>query len=166
MNIHKWLDNIEPLGWQFQVSNDIVINYNVKYEKMLISKEKLEAAATGAFKAGTLYDLVSGGGMFRAGWFDAWSSSERERKFNCYITGWGEARAVGYNATLQGGMFNRDNIYTIPAEDIRRLVVSGGGSIFIGFKGFMMEYFKTWISPEFKNGLSHGWGGIGLRFDI
>ncbi len=33
--IHRWLNDIQPQGWGNQVHNDLVLNYQVNYERQL-----------------------------------------------------------------------------------------------------------------------------------
>ena len=40
--IHKALDNIAPLSWEYQLANDLIINYRAKLEKGFVSRKYLE----------------------------------------------------------------------------------------------------------------------------
>ncbi|MCP2937037.1 lipid A deacylase LpxR family protein, partial [Salmonella enterica subsp. enterica serovar Typhimurium] len=81
-----------------------------------------ELMANGAIRAGTLYTDCSLGINFRAGWMNPYFNNlgiERNggRKFQLYVFFRAHARAVGYNATMQGGLFHTNSIFTIPDKD-------------------------------------------------
>jgi hypothetical protein len=57
-------------------------------------------------------------------------------------------------------MFNRTSPYTIAASGIERLVWKGGGGFCVRYKRVLLEYSRTWITPEFKGGRDHGWGAV------
>lgn len=165
--IHKALDNIEPLGWQYQLSNDVVINYSVLYEKGIFMRRGFEVMGTGKLRAGTLYDDISAGLMIRGGWMQPYfDQPKRNQPFRFYVFAKGNMRVVAYNATLQGGVFNRNNIYTLPASAVDRLVPLGGGGIVLSYKKLTLEYTRVFIREEFKNGLDHGWGHCDIRFSF
>ena len=168
-SIHTWLENIQPLGWEYQLATDIVLNYNVCLEKGFITNKKFEFIGIGAARAGTIYDDIGAGVLLRAGWMPAYfeslgigynsnSPTAKKNRLKCYVFAKGEAKAVFYNATLQGGMFNKESIYVLPASSVSRVVCTATTGIVIAYKRFSVEYTKIYISPEFKGGLPHGWG--------
>jgi hypothetical protein len=166
--IHAKLDNIQPLGWENQIANDVVVNYTMRYEKGILMRKYIEFIGMLEARAGTLYDDVSVGAILRFGLMhgyfnNAGLSKKDDRKFQCYIFLRGKAKAVGYNATLQGGMFNKSSIYTLEAREISRLVGTGSGGIMIAYKRVSLEYSRSYISAEFSDGLCHGWGRVGIN---
>ncbi|MCE3277852.1 MAG: hypothetical protein K0S44_43 [Bacteroidetes bacterium] len=161
--IHRKLNNIQPLGWEYQVANDIVVNYMLQYERGILMKRYIEFIGGGEARVGTLYDDVSAVGTFRLGRMHNYFSSlgiskyPGYKKFQFYAILRGRIKAVAYNGTLQGGMFSK-SIYTIEPQNIERLVAAGSFGLVIAYKRVSLEYTKWYISPEFRNGLSHGWG--------
>ena len=170
--IHHALQNIQPLGWEYQIASDYVLNYNVKFEKGLLVKKRIECIGFVGTRLGTLYDDVSIGTIVRSGWMQSYfknlgmslsyknqnDSGEKTNKFQCYIFGKAELKTVAYNATLQGGMFNKNSIYTLPSQDIKRVVGIGYIGVVLAYKRVSLEYTNAYISPEFDGGLPHGWG--------
>jgi lipid A 3-O-deacylase len=164
--IHKALDNIQPLGWENQLSQDIVINYRAKIEKGIYSKKHFELMTSVFGRLGTLYTDAGIGLNARLGIFSPYFNNlglendptKRKNKFKIYAIAKATARVVGYNATLQGGLINTSSIYTLLNGDITRLVAECYGGIVIAFKRVSLEYTKAYITPEFKNGVDHGWG--------
>ncbi len=161
--IHKVLNNIQPLGWENQLSNDAVINYNVAIEKAIWNKKYAELMARANIRAGTLYDDVAAGLYARAGIAEPYFSSLGNRahtgrgKFKIWLHASAQARLVVYNATLQGGVFSQ-SIYTLPAATVSRLVFNGEGGISLAFMRVRITYSRFYITPEFRQGVDHGWG--------
>ena len=73
-------------------------------------------------------------------------------------------RMIIYDATLQGGIFNPNNNYTIPASDIERLVLQASFGIYFAFKQLGLTYEHFYISPEFKDAKHHQWGHLDLTY--
>jgi hypothetical protein len=93
---------------------------------------------------------------------DYFAPAVRSQGFTCFVFVRGNIRAVAYNSTLEGGWFNHD-VYTLSPAAINRLVETGAGGIVIGYKKWSLEYTRVFITPEFKNGLDHGWGHCMIR---
>ncbi len=162
--IHKALNNIEPLGWENQLATDVVVNYRARIERGLISEQHVELNGLANLRVGTLYDDLNAGFFFRAGTFHPWFASSGfdkgnpGRKFRFWFQGSASVKAVAYNATLQGGAFNKNSIYTLKAGDISRVVSELMGGIVVSYKRLSLEYSKFYITKEFKNGVDHSWG--------
>lgn len=172
--IHRALVNIQPLGWENQLSTDYIVNYTLGLEQGLFTSRYFEAMASGDLRAGTIYDDISLGimirGGFMAGYFkqlgiikNAPDSYRDKNKFQLYGFAKAKTRFVGYNATIQGGLFDKD-IHSLPASSINRYVLQGTYGIVIAYKRFSAEYTKIIQTPEFVRGRDHGWGHCNLTF--
>lgn len=167
--IHYALGNIQPLGWENQIENDYVLNYDLFLEKGLLNTKHFEVTGFAEVRVGTLYDDFALGSMFRIGWMQPYFNNlgttrqKGVRKVQFYLYAKGKIKAVAYNASMQGGVINRNSIYTIPADDIERLVGLAYYGIVFTYKRLGLEYSRAIISPEFKNGLVHEWGRIGIN---
>jgi lipid A 3-O-deacylase len=169
--IHKALDNIEPQGWQNQLSTDIILNYRTKLEKAIITYKHFVLTASFSARLGTLYTDMGSGIRMQAGLFNTWhnyltKSNTPVKKFRIYLYATAASKLVVYNATLQGGLINSGNIYALPASSINRIVAELSAGIAFNYKRLILEYGKNYITPEFKKGVDHGWGrcSISLRF--
>jgi hypothetical protein len=161
--IHRKLKNIQPLGWQHQVANDIVVNYTLQYEKGIFMRKGIELIGMAEVRAGTLYDDASIGGTLRVGRMQPYFnnlglSKVGNKRFQWYLFARGRVKAVGYNATMQGGVFNKSSEYTLRDSEITRIVGLGYVGVVIAYKRVSLEYTKAYISREFVTGLEHGWG--------
>jgi hypothetical protein len=167
--IHRALVNIQPLGWENQLSTDYILTYNLGIEQGLFTSKYFEAMALGDLRIGTIYDDVSLGLMLRTGFMADYFSqlgiikNATKNKFQLYIFAKGKTTFVGYNATIQGGLFDKD-IHSLPASSINRYVLQGTYGIVLAYKRFSDEYTKIVQTPEFVMGRDHGWGHCNLTF--
>jgi hypothetical protein len=161
--IHRSLgNNIDPHGWQHQIQNDIIINYQLNYEKQLFRYNNLLAiSALGKLYAGTLNTRANFGITLCAGQLSP-SYRTRSKPFSIIAYTTPSVSAVGYNATLQGGLFNRTSPYTISANGISRIIFQNHFAVVITYKRLQLEYSLDYITKEFTTGKHHGWGGVGM----
>jgi hypothetical protein len=85
------------------------------------------------------------------------------RAVQLYAEGYLQARAVGYDATLQGGLLNRTSPYTLPSGSVRRGVLTGSGAAVLAYQGVSVRTVAGWISPEFSGARPHAWGQLDVR---
>ena len=169
--------NDEPLGWEYQVQNDAVINYDVALEKGLVNEKHIEVIATGSGCLGTLYTNLAAGVQFRGGLLNPYFSNlgvarksvltrQGLRRVQCFFFVKGTGRLVGYDATLQGGMFNHSSVYLIPGSQVSRAVFQGSGGLSLSFDGIRLDLEQFLLSPEFRNGWWHKWVHVGITFAL
>ncbi len=160
--IHKALKNIAPLGWEWQLSNDLVLNYSGLYEKGMVTKKYFEMIGFADARVGTLYDDIGGGFYFRLGLMNSYFKhygviKNAKNKFQFYITAKARGKLVGYNATMQGGPFST-SIYEMDANVIERKVYSLSASAVFAYKRLSLEFSRVYLTKEFERGVEHGWG--------
>jgi hypothetical protein len=165
----------KPTGWVNQINNDVIFNYNVRFEKGLVNNQKLDFNAIIQGKAGTLHTNIGAGFYTRIGRFmpyfnniglispgrDGYTSAS---KIQYALSLSSILRFVAYDATLQGGMFSRDNIYTLSPEEISRLVFNAGLGIEFSYKFVGFQAKMNYITPEFKSGKQHFWIHMAATF--
>lgn len=166
--IHKATGNVIPQGWRNQIRNDAVLNYEVGYEKQLFRyRNFFSIQSNSGLQVGTLFTNASVGFNTAAGLINSpFSSEENRKRFQIYLYAQPLLKTVGYDATLQGGIFNNDSPYSIPAEEIERFTGQVNFGIVIKGNRFYLEYTRTSITREFETGSSANWGGIKLGFSI
>ncbi|MCF2442328.1 lipid A deacylase LpxR family protein [Dyadobacter sp. CY345] len=168
--IHSWTGDNEPMGWQFQIKNDAAINYEVNYEKELFNVPNIISLNTNSqIRLGTLSDKLQAGATLTLGKFDSpFEAREKltKQNFQLYLYFQPLINLVGYDATMQGGVFNRDSPYTLKANEINRLVYQNSIGAVLNFRNIYLEFNHVFLSKEFKEGMPHQWGGvrIGLAF--
>lgn len=168
--VHKTFPtNDKPLGWESQIKTDVILNYNISLEKTLISRPGFEFSGTALARAGTLYTQGGAGFNMHAGKFESngmQTLGPRKSAWQYYFFIHAEGYAVGYDATLQGGLLNRDNIFVLKAGDVRHLVGKADFGFRVSYKGTGIELAQHWLTSEFDGGLSHKWGRIQLIFNL
>jgi lipid A 3-O-deacylase len=165
--IHRWLKNPLPHGWQYQVKNDIIINYQLNYEKQLLSAgNNFLLNAIAEARIGTLNDKLSTGFNFMAGRFNkrylAFTNTRTKAEY--YLYGQGRLHFTGYDASLQGGLFNHKSPYSIPGSDITRLAFQADAGVIVNLKWLFLSYTQSFLTKEFRTGKYHRWGGISIGF--
>jgi len=161
--IHQLIHYTMPQGWHNQIRNDIILNYQLEYEHGLVNSEKyfLLSVKTGA-RLGTFNTKAYTGVILMAGYLDDpfKNFSMLKRKNQVYLYVEPLLNIVGYDATLQGGLFNKTSPYTIKSTDINRVAFQGNTGIVFKINTVHLEYFQSYLTKEFKTGRSHLWGGI------
>lgn len=165
--------NDEPLGWETQIQNDVVLSYYANISKLLMQRRKAEVFATASAKAGTLHTYAALGmdaiaGEFTSGLTPVPNSypelSQNPVKWQYGIRGGLEFRIIGYDASLQGGLTNKHNIYTLNPEEIERLVAALHLGIFARYRKIGINISQYYLSREIREGRQHLWGQVGLDY--
>ncbi|MGC1205535.1 MAG: lipid A deacylase LpxR family protein [Flavobacteriaceae bacterium] len=168
VGIHKATGNKIPLGWQNQIKSDVVINYEVGYEKQLVKYHDLfSLQATVNAKIGTLFTNASVGFNSTFGIINTpFSSSSKRNGFVLYAYAQPVLNLIGYDATLQGGVFNKQSPYTISSGVVERLTAQFNYGIVLKTKTLYFEYSRSVITKEFTSGDSYKWGGVKVGFTL
>jgi len=168
VGIHDLSGNKTPRGWRHQIQNDVVINYELGYERQLFQwYDLLSLQAQSHLKVGTLFTNASVGANAVFGVFNSpFSSEAKSRKFQIYAYAQPIITVVGYDATLQGGLFNTKSPYTISTNHVERLTAQFNYGIVLKTKTLYLEYTRSSISKEFGTGAAANWGGIKVGFTI
>jgi lipid A 3-O-deacylase len=174
--LQYWAHRREPNGWVHQMHNDILLNFNIELEKSLLNPPNAEVGIHGGARAGTLHNRLTGGAFFRFGEIGSILPSPASRiepmvgayrteKWQVWVFGKTEMRLVGYDATLNGGFFNRNSPHTFSIRQMEKLVIQSELGFVAVYKQFGLQFSYTFISPEFKSGIKHVWGGLHLIYN-
>jgi hypothetical protein len=154
----------EVLGWENQISNSAMLNYSASIEKMFSITEWFELSGITSAKLGLPFTKAGLGVKTRIGFFEVFPNEFEflsSKEWDAFFTLSASGSVIGYNATLQGGLFS-ESVYTL--EKINRSV----GYATIGFTGvykdFRMEYVQEFNTPEFSGAKSHSWGYLSIKF--
>jgi lipid A 3-O-deacylase len=170
--IHKWLGDYIPKGWQYQIRNDIILDYQINYEKKILAyRNNFLLNGASELRVGTHSDKLTAGFNFMVGNFNnrflsVAATKPIRKKVQYYLYGQLVGGVIGYDATLQGGLFNRTSPYTISSNDISRFTVQADYGIVVCFRKLYLEYCQSYLSQEFNTGHYHRWGGIRIGFTI
>lgn len=166
--------NDEPLGWETQIKNDLVLTYSVNLQKQIYKGNHSEVLAHGTATAGTLYTRAGMGldaciGLFSPGITPLPLTynelSPKEKVWQYGLRGGFEFRATAYDATLQGGVFNNKNIYALKPDETERIGASAHLGLFARYRKMGVSISQFYLSREFKAGHRHFWGQIGLDYN-
>lgn len=136
--VHKEINTSKPEGWDNQVNNDIVFNYMIQYEKLLVSPmRQFEMIGLVEVDAGTITNKVTTGVTFRMGTYNSYfktaskESNNKKEQFYFFIK---PAIAVFLdNSILQGGRFTgRNSPYTITQDSLNHYYMQFEYGFFLG----------------------------------
>lgn len=166
VGIHEATGNTIPGGWQNQIKNDVVLNYEINYEKQLVRyKDLFSLQSYTTARLGTLFTNVSLGFSTTLGIINSpFTSVNNKNKFQVYLFGQPLVSAIGYDATLQGGLFNIKSPYTISTNEVERVTAQFNYGIVFQTRTIFFEYSLTHITREFETGPSAKYGGIKFGF--
>jgi lipid A 3-O-deacylase len=158
----------QPKGWDYQIVNDFILNYKVNLEKNLMNKGSFMLTSNAEAIAGTMNDKLGGGLSLMIGKMnDPYKlPSTTGKKWECYVFGRSFVSGVAYDATLQGGMFNKTSPYTLAASKIKKITLQNQIGAILQYKKISVELSESFLSPEFEGGRSHIWGGLGIGIEL
>jgi lipid A 3-O-deacylase len=158
--IHRQTGNTIPKGWGNQIRNDLILNYEAGVERALVRVPGMLLTGTGMARVGTYNTAATLATTLFAGRVASPFSTFRSSRRSLYAYVKPQLNAVVYDATLQGGLFNRTSPYTIAARDLGRLVYRQQvGLVFRSGRRYV-EYYQTSASPEFRGARAHRTGGF------
>ncbi len=173
--IHGAINYTIPQGWDNQVANDIILNYNINIEKQLLfpSKRILLVGVVETF-SGTLYNAAGVGFMLRIGKFNNYfegtsnSQSTSKKKFQIYVFMRPVARVVLSNALLEGGliyqMSAQTGAYTLDKDQIERLTVLYDVGLNFEMPKFSISISQKLRTAEFKGQYVQEVGNITMKY--
>lgn len=166
--IHEATGNKIPLGWRNQIKNDIVLNYELGYEKQLFRfRDLFSIHATSTIKAGTLFTNGSVGANTVFGIINSpYEPTTKRNGFKLYAFAQPVVHAIVYDATLQGGLFNKKSPYVVVKENIERITGQFNFGIILKTKTLYFEYVRSIITKEITTGSNAKWGGIKIGFTL
>jgi len=166
VGIHKITGNTIPKGWKNQIKNDMVLNYEISYEKQLIrAGNHFSLQSNSTARVGTLFTNAAVGFNTTLGLINCpFSAKNIKKKFQFYAYSQVLGNLIGYDATLQGGLFKKSSPYTIPSAEISRFTGQFNYGLILKTKTLYFEYSRTVLTREFDTGTSTKWGGIRIGF--
>ncbi|MGB3546586.1 MAG: lipid A deacylase LpxR family protein [Saprospiraceae bacterium] len=159
--IHRQTGNVEPMGWDFQIANDVLLNYQFNVDKTFYSGRFLRIAAGGEGRIGTYRTRLGARTDIELGLLKNGAGKATRFGAAFYLTP--DAYIPLYDATLQGGLFNRSSPYTIPVGDVERVVGRLTGGIRIKLGRSRIDFSHTYLTREFSTGRPHAYGTATIR---
>ena len=172
---HKQFGYAKPEGWAHQLPTDVVLNYLIQYEKLLVQPSpNLEIIGVLNTNVGTLHNNVNAGILFRAGIFgDYFSNNERpgagrevnylpnQRKFQFYFYMRPIGRLVMDDAVLQGGFFSHNSAeHTIDRDLLKRGFVQFEYGVVLARNRLGVSFSEKLITTQYEGAPSQQVGNL------
>ena len=165
--IHRRTGNADPSGWKYQIGNAIILNYELNYERALLLCKGFLLSGTGMLRGGTYSIKAALGSVLMAGWFEnPFQPPGPRNKTQAYLYVYPQIDLVGYDATLQGGLFTANSPYTISSRDITRTVFRCDGGVRAGYRGIWLSAYVRYLTREFDTGREHATAGLELALPL
>ena len=167
--VHKLTGNYAPLGWQYQIRNDLALNYEVNMEKLVFAvRRSFTLHADLQLKTGTLNNKIQAGFTIMTGKIPSLFLLPQlpDNDFYLYLYVQPLVSLVGYDATLQGGVFNRSSPHILNASEISRLTLENHTGVVVRYRKAQAEAFVSLLTKEFNSGKPHRWGGLKLSLAL
>lgn len=131
--LHKIVGFYEIKGWEYQIKNDLALNFNTQFTKLLVRSEdnKVDFSLESYANIGTTFSGAGTGILFRAGNINQLfnssytnslisnnSKTEKLVKNEFFLYAKPQLNYIAYDATIQGSMFNNDSPVTYKAEPL------------------------------------------------
>ena len=153
-----------------------------------VRKDFFEAIPFGEAQVGTIYNNIGAGFTFRLGFMTPYFQSynpgsvlipqledEEEHKEpkrlprffehvrQIYLFARPQGRAILYNSMMQGGVLNRESVYTIENSDVSSFYTQIDYGIGIQYNRVTLAFYQSIRTKEFKFAAeSHRWGGVNI----
>lgn len=166
------ITNDFPLGWETQIKNDLLLNYNMRLRKRIFSFASINSSFITQLEVGSRLTgattgiiLATGSQMFHktSEKKAPGSVTDKNRPFKYSIETSILANVVGYNATLNGGLFNKNNTFVLNFEQIEKFNLKCYLKLSVCYKMVGISLTQFYSTPEFKNGQDHFWGQVGIQ---
>jgi len=159
--IHRQTGNTIPRGWVHQIRNDAIVNYEAGIERELYRAGRtLLLTTSGVARLGTHNTAITAGATLMLGRVGTPFAAAPTGRRTFYLYAKPQLNVVGYDATLQGGLFNRSSPYTIGAGDVARFVYRQQTGIVYRSGSKFIEYYRTDATREFRGARAHRSGGF------
>ena len=160
--IHDWINSPDAKGWDYQIRNGIILNYDFMVSYPIYHGKSMNFSALGSVRAGTLFDDISAGFNFS---FGNYRDSDR-KKFKYSISLDALSKLVGYNALLQGGIFASNDPYVLTYSEITPIVFSVNMTIGVSWYGVVLSVGHNFLTKEFDSGINHNYASIKLAYQF
>ena len=171
---HHLIGDPPPMGWSYQLPADLLLNYNIKAEKLLTGDKSIGLVGSGELFFGSMTDglslhiLLQVGKKNRNNFTGLTSQFFTAKKTSFSFSLKATTDLILYNALLQGGLFNSKSPVrksnSIYGTDLQRKKITGSLDLFILFstQKFAVSLTQKMISSEFKKYGSHCIGNISI----
>lgn len=172
--LHEVIENLDALGWAYQIENGLLINASYQRRFPLIYDKEVEPIKTliqaiGEANLGTYKTNLKLGLCINIGSTllnpepntYLWLEPKKNKKFDYSFGANSTINFIGHDATLQGALISQDN-FGLSANQIRRITLNSSFYFSVRYKLVFFSIHQNVVSPEFNGGLWHKWVSINL----
>jgi hypothetical protein len=171
--LHRMLHFKEPLGWQHQIVNNIVINYNTAYALNVLKKGPSRLNVQAGLEAGSLFSNFQLGAEWLvthtpARFTGQLSDALRPGRPHFYLSLHPQATYVLVNELLEGAVRNPyavdgSKLTPLPPGNLERLLY--GADLKLGILGnrFGVELSEAWRSRELRTTAPYIYGSLSVQ---
>lgn len=156
--IHKITPSPQPEGWDNQLNNGLLINYQLEYEQALFEQKNIMIALVGKGNLGTYKTNAGIGTSFRIGKYNNYFTNlpvHKESNWQLYGTFNSNIKYVLHDITLQGNYVFDNSQFSSIYQPIEKFVINTSIGLTTSFNQFLLEGKYNIISPEFQGGEVH-----------
>lgn len=169
--VHELIDSTIPRGWDSQIPNDIVLNYNIIIDKSLI-RANTNTLVSGRIESynGSLYNAIGAGFTLKIGKYGDFLSIEdqSDKKVQLSFLIRPIARLVFYNALLQGGILSNytkgNTFYQIEKDKIERMTFLYEIEFSLKIQRYSLALKQKLHTSEFEGAYAQETGNITMRW--
>ena len=162
---HKIGHIVLPQGWQYQMSDLPVINYNLAAKKQIYSyNNNVDISALSEIRLGTIFTDLAIGASTKLGLFDNVFSEKNRNSIELSAEITASLRYVAYNGTMQGKLKSNPNIHEIKRPYMEPIVGSYSAIAVGRYSNFELDFEWVFITPEFEMGRVHRYNRLSLCF--
>ena len=166
--VHQVIDSPIPIGWENQLKNAFLIDYQFRIEKGFFGDWTANHFIPFAkARVGTLTNRVGLGLLIKFGNVNKTLAeyAQPEKYKNRFVWQWvfeANLQGVFYDATLQGGLFNGDEAIHLARQETisRQYQVRMGVNLY--YKSFYLRYMVNFNSQDFISGVIHRYGSVNI----
>jgi lipid A 3-O-deacylase len=179
--IHNTFGFYELNGWQYQIKNNVQINVNAEYNRLLLRKDWFDLTAGVYGMAGTGFNGAGIGPLLRFGNFNQLFNSVSMQstatrnsiaplhKKEVFLHYKPTFNYVGYDATVQGTLFNK----TEDPKNDREITSTPQHTVFSNQVGltyggprWVFDFTATFNTKEVKTQVfnTHQWGSVTIMY--
>lgn len=162
--IHRWTDSQEPKGWDNQIRNDFLLNYQLRFEAAAVNAPYFQMGPSLQLDVGTVLNQIAASAWCRLGWMENPMRPFQNKRFQFYTEGEWQSRGMLYNAYLQGGLINRNSPYVLNFNEVSHFVHRARIGAYLAVYNIRLGYTLHFLSPEIDGGRVHRWGQCELRW--
>jgi lipid A 3-O-deacylase len=175
--LHDIVGFYEINGWQYQIKNELALNLSAQYTKLLHrnAQKNIDFSFEGYANLGSTFSGAGAGILFRAGRINQLFNSSYTnsvignntktsplKKSELFFYAKPQINFIGYDATIQGSLFNNDSPVTFNSKP---LVFAQQLGFNYSTPRFTFDYALLFKSKEVKStAKSHQYGTISMFY--